>query len=229
MRFEGRQARFIFYASQFRPSKNVITLLRAYDYLLKRRYLGHKLVLTGNPSAAPEIAQFIRDHNLQNDILCLNRLSDRELAACYKLADLAVNPSLSEGGCPFTFTEALSVATPVVMARIGVALEVITEPELREIMFFDPYDWKDIADRIEWALINRGVLLERQLPAYERLSKRTWSNVVDEHISLFEEISTISGTRAAEVDHGCASWGNADYAARVHRRPKRDNRARSTQ
>jgi len=52
-------------------------------------------------------------------------LVEFRIAACYKLADLAVNPSLSEGGFPFTFTEALSVGTPVVMARIPVTEEII--------------------------------------------------------------------------------------------------------
>lgn len=182
--------RFIFYASQFRPNKNVISLLRAYEYLLKRRYIGYKLVLTGNPKDIPEVARFISDHNLQNDVLCLHGLSARELAACYRLADLAVNPSLSEGGCPFTLTEALSVGTPVVMAKIAVTEEVVTDPDMRDLMLFDPYDWKAIADKIEWALQNKELLLERQLPLYNKLAERTWQNVVDEHVAILDRISS---------------------------------------
>jgi glycosyltransferase involved in cell wall biosynthesis len=190
--FDSGDVQFVFYASQFRPNKNIILLLRAYEHLLKRRYIGHKLVLTGNPNNLPEIAQFITDHNLQSDVLCLHGLSAQELAACYRLADLAVNPSLSEGGCPFTLTEALSVGTPVVMARIPVTEEVVTDPELQDIMLFDPYDWKDIAARIEWALQNTDALLERQLQLYERLAQRSWRTVVDEHIAILDRISTPS-------------------------------------
>jgi len=190
--FGSGDIRFLFYASQFRPNKNILSLLRAYEYLLKRRYIGHKLVLTGNPNVLPEIAQFIREHNLQNDVLCLHGLSAQELAACYRLADLAVNPSLSEGGCPFTLTEALSVGTPVVMARIAVTEEVITDPDLQGVMLFDPYDWKDMAARIEWALQNRPALLDRQLKFYESHSQRTWRHVVDEHIAILDRISSPS-------------------------------------
>jgi glycosyltransferase involved in cell wall biosynthesis len=188
--YDSGDVRFLFYASQFRPNKNVLSLLRAYEYLLKRRYIGHKLVLTGNPRGLPEIAQFIREHNLQNDVLCLHGLTAQELAACYRLADLAVNPSLSEGGCPFTLTEALSVGTPVVMARIAVTEEVITDPDLQDAMLFDPYDWEDIAARIEWALQNREALLDRQLKFYEGHSRRTWRHVVDEHIAILNRISS---------------------------------------
>ncbi len=180
---------FIFYASQFRPNKNVITLLRAYEYLLRKKLIVHKLILTGNPEVLPAVKEFIKDHYLQNDVLFLHGLKIQELAACYKLADLAVNPSLSEGGCPFTFTEALSVDTPVVMARIPVTEEVLTDPELQEMTFFDPYDWRDMASRLEWAFSNREELLSVQRKTYAKLVQRNWADVVDEHLQLLENIS----------------------------------------
>lgn len=184
------QLRFIFYASQFRPNKNVITLLRAYDHLLKRRFIGHKLILTGNLWGLEDVQSFIETRNLQNDVLCLHGLSEQELAACYRLADLAVNPSLSEGGCPFTFTEALSVGTPAVMSRIPVTEEVINDPALQELTLFDPYDWKDMAKKIEWALTRRDLLIARQMPFYNKLAQRTWRNVVDEYVAVLEQISS---------------------------------------
>ncbi|MFT4121250.1 glycosyltransferase [Bradyrhizobium sp.] len=197
---------FIFYASQIRPNKNVLNLIRAYRYLLRTRYISHKLVLTGDPQAMPEIAEYVRQNNLWDDVLFLREISERELAACYRLADLAVNPSLSEGGCPFTFTEALSVGTPAVMARIAVTQEVVTDPELQDMMLFDPYDWMDIARRIEWGLANRQVLLEKQLPLYQELARRSWSDVVDDYIGLLDKIATSPAGSAigslGEVDAG---------------------------
>lgn len=185
---------FLFYASQFRPNKNVLTLLRAYEYLLRRRYLPHKLILTGNPMHLAEIRRYIVEHRLEHEVLCLPRLSVHELAACYKLASLAVNPSLSEGGCPFTFTEALSVGTPVVMARIPVTEEVLTDVRLQEATLFDPYDWQDCARRIEWGLAHREELLALQRATYQQLSQRTWTDVVNEHIEVLDRISGESRT-----------------------------------
>lgn len=187
--FANTDVKFMFYASQMRPNKNVLTLLRAYEHLLRERLIGHKLILTGKLSVLPEIKQFVKEHHLQNEVLFLHGLKIQELAALYHLADLAVNPSLSEGGCPFTFTEALSVGTPVVMARIPVTEEVLTEPELQSATFFDPYDWRDMAERIEWALQHRDELLAIQQPTYERLAQRTWQHVVQEHISILDRIA----------------------------------------
>lgn len=191
--FRSVDFKFLFYASQFRPNKNLLTLLKAYEYLLRQRYIKHKLILTGDPEKFPEVKKFIVEHALQNDVLCLYGLTIQQLSACYKLADLAVNPSLSEGGCPFTFTEALSVGTPVVMARIAVTEEVLTDEDLQAKTFFDPYDWRDMAHRIEWATEHREELLALQIPTYRHLSKRTWTDVVNDHINVLESISAVHG------------------------------------
>lgn len=188
--FQNADVRFLFYASQFRPNKNVLTLLRAYKELLRNRLVGHKLILTGLLSDMPEYGEYLVDEDLENDVLCLWDLNVSELAACYKLADLAVNPSLSEGGFPFTFSEALSVNTPVVMARIDVSEEVISDPAIQEVTFFDPYDWRDVADRICWALQNKTELLSAQTEIYEQLKARTWTDVVDDHVQVLRKIST---------------------------------------
>lgn len=193
--FSNLNVKFLFYASQLRPNKNVLLLLRAYEHLLRKRYLGHKLLLTGSPTAMPEIWRFVVENRLEGDVLFLHGLSISELAACYKLADIAVNPTLSEGGCPFTFTEALSVGTPVVMSRIPVAQEILSDEKLSRLTFFDPYSWKDCANRIEWAVHNRQELLEVQKVAYQALSGRTWSDVVREHVDVLEKIAVRAQSR----------------------------------
>jgi glycosyltransferase involved in cell wall biosynthesis len=191
--------RFLFYASQLRPNKNVITLLRAYEWLLRRQAISHKLILTGSPHEFPSIKEFIAEKGLENDVLFLYGLSERELAACYMLADLAVNPSLSEGGFPFTFAEAVSVGTPVVMASIPVTTEYLGSAPVAGSMLFDPYDWRALADRIEWAVANRQQLYRAQREFFdERVATRTWGDVVDDHIRALDRISRVQ--QRAEAD-----------------------------
>lgn len=182
--------RFLFYASQFRPNKNALTLLRAYEWLLRRQAISHKLILTGDPRETPSVKEFIAEKGIENDVLFLHRLSEGELAACYRLADLAVNPSLSEGGFPFTFAEAVSVGTPVVMARIPVTTEYLGSAPVAASMLFDPYDWRALADRIEWALANGEALYGAQRKFFdETVAKRTWAHVVDDHVRALDRIS----------------------------------------
>ena len=193
--FAGNDVRFLIYPTQFRPNKNIVELLRAYEWLLRRRFIGLKLILTGNPKVLPEIGHFIVTHQLETDVLFLHKLSLKELAACYRLADLAINPSLSEGGFPFTFSEALSVGTPIVMARIPATEEILVEPELAEATLFDGYQWRNIADKIEWALANREKLHALQKKFYDDvISKRTWSMVISEHIAILDRIASSSAS-----------------------------------
>jgi glycosyltransferase involved in cell wall biosynthesis len=181
---------FLFYASQIRPNKNVGTLLTAFHHLVRTRFVGHRLVMTGSPHVMPEIAALVSALGLQDEVLFLRGLSEPELAACYHLADLAVNPSLSEGGCPFTFTEAVSVDTPVVMARIPVTEEVIVDPLLQSRMLFDPYDWRDVAATIERGLADANELLALQKPLYHRLARRSWREVVGDHVAILEHLTS---------------------------------------
>jgi glycosyltransferase involved in cell wall biosynthesis len=191
--------RYLFYASQLRPNKNALTLLRAYEWLLRRQVISHKLILTGNPRETPSVNEFIAEKGVENDVLFLHGLSERELAACYRLADLAVNPSLSEGGFPFTFAEAVSVGTPVVMARIPVTTEYLGSAPVAASMLFDPYDWRALADRIEWALANREVLYRAQREYFDEIvARRTWAHVVDDHIRALDRISR--GAQRADAD-----------------------------
>jgi glycosyltransferase involved in cell wall biosynthesis len=110
-----------------------------------------------------------------------------------------VNPSLSEGGCPFTFTEALSVDTPVVLGRIPVTEEVLSDPDFQRVTFFDPYDWRDLARRIEWATEHRTELLEIQKKTYSAMAQRTWTDVVREHVAILDRISEDHSKFSSEV------------------------------
>jgi hypothetical protein len=190
--------KFLFYASQFRPNKNVQLLIEAYEHLLRKRYTHHKLILTGDPNRDPQVQNLVRARGLAQDVIFLHGLTTPELAACYRLADLAVNPSLSEGGCPFTFTEALSVNTPVVMARIPLTEEVLADTALQEMTLFDPYDYEDASRCIQWALDNREALLRAQQPAYIRLCERSWRDVVDDYVTILNRLS-ISSSSAGEL------------------------------
>ena len=174
---------FIFYASQIRPHKNILALVRAYEKLLRHHLVNVKLVLTGDllaPEAA-RVATYVWEKRLQFDVISLPRVPADVLAALFALTRLAVCPTLFEGGLPFTFSEALSVGTPVVMSRIPAVTEKIRDPELARLMLFDPFDADNMCERIRWGLENRDVLLARQQAVYRQLATRTWSDVASDY------------------------------------------------
>lgn len=174
-RFASPNLEFLFYPSQFRPNKNVLTLLRAFKWLRREKLLHYKLILTGDVRRDVPILAFLDKYDLHDDVLCMPRLTEKELAGAYFKAALAINPSLAEGGTPFTFSEALSVGTPVIMSDIPLTRETITDEPLYEMTTFNGMDWRALADKILWALENRNDLLTAQHGFYESvLKQRNW-------------------------------------------------------
>jgi glycosyltransferase involved in cell wall biosynthesis len=180
------EAPFVFYASQVRPHKNILTLIKAHELLLRRDLVDVKLVLTGDLFApeAQALADYVQRRRLQYDVISLPRVPARILSALFALARLAVCPTLFEGGLPFTFTEALAVGTPVIMSRIPVVEEKITDVALASMMLFDPYDERDLCERMHWALANRAKLLSMQRVLNARFATRTWDDVAADYLEV---------------------------------------------
>ena len=185
MDFDG--VHYIFYASQIRPHKNIISLLKAYEFLLRERNIDQKLFLTGkiDPKEYNSVTAYVFEHGLEHDVLSFPDVPAATLAALYRCADLVVNPSLYEGGFPFTFGEGMSVGTPSLMARARFDEETLIGAGLEEITF-DPYDWKDLAKKIEYWLPRREELYHKELAFYKEMEKRTPDVVAREYIKAFE-------------------------------------------
>lgn len=178
--------RYIFYASQIRPNKNMLNLVKAYEILLRKKFITHKLYVTANLKKETEVSEYIKKHRLEDDIISLYNVSAQTLAALYHCADLVVNPTLYEGGFPFTFGEGMSVGTPSIMSDIPQVREVLEPAGLEEIMF-NPYDCYAIADKIEWALSNLDDLYQKELALYKKMSQRTYSLVAEEYVNAFKK------------------------------------------
>lgn len=184
--YSFQDTRYIFYPSQARPHKNLLGLIRAYEELLRKRYIDVKLFLTCDLKRHKQAYEYVMNQGLQLDVICFCGVSAQQLAALYRCADLVVNPTLYEGGFPFTFGEGMSVGTPSIMSDIPQVRDVVESFGLSETMLFDPYDWRSIADKIEFGLRHKKELYQKELPLYRELEKRTVDVVAEEYIHAFE-------------------------------------------
>jgi glycosyltransferase involved in cell wall biosynthesis len=187
--FHLSSMKFIFYSSQVRPHKNILNLVKAYHILLRKRFVNIKLIITGDIKKDKNLHSYIYDNRLQYDVISFFGVSIEVLAALNYLAICAVNPSLFEGGFPFTFCEAYSVGTPSIMSRIPVVLEELQDEELNARMLFDPHSVNDMTDKIEWAIHNKAKLFQLQKPLYDKFASRSWKHVAKEYLNLFDEIA----------------------------------------
>jgi glycosyltransferase involved in cell wall biosynthesis len=118
---------------------------------------------------------FITEYRLDAWVLFATGVSNQVLASLYCWASLAVNPTLFEGGFPFTFTEAYSVGTPSLLSNIAMVREKIVDSSLRDRMIFDPLNPQDLANKILWGIDHRAELFDSQRMLYEAFP--TWEMV----------------------------------------------------
>lgn len=199
--FRMSDIRYLFFASQNRPHKNILNLIKAYEYLLREKYLNVKLFLTMNwninISENIKIKDYIYEKDLQYDVLAFHDVDVKGLAALYHEAELVVNPTLFEGGFPYTFGEGMSVGVPSVMSNIPQVREFTDRFDLEE-MLFDPYNYKDIARSIEYGLSHRDLLIRKERALFvwmmEEFSEERQCGMYQ---ALFEQIQSISSDSAA--------------------------------
>ncbi len=187
--FDLENMRYIFYSSQVRPHKNFLNLIKAYKKVLREKYVNVKLITTADLNHAPEIYDYILKHRLQNDVLSFYNVPSKVLAALNARAICAVNPTLFEGGFPFTFLEAYTVGTPSIMSNIPMTTEQISDEELQKTMLFDPFSVDDMVDKIEWGIRNSEKLFELQNKLYIQMKQRTWADAASDYIKVLDYVS----------------------------------------
>ncbi len=173
------KTKYILYASQHRSQKNILSLIFAISNLAGASSPPIRLVLTCNREPGSELDRIVREMKLEPWVLFTPQLSSEVLAAMYCCAQLSVNPTLSEGGFPFTFSEAYSVGTPSLLSNIEVVREYVREPHLRSKMLFDPMDRLDLSKKILWGTKNRDELLRLQKPLYDAMP--SWKDVAEKY------------------------------------------------
>jgi len=120
LRLAPPQAKILMYASNFRPVKNIPTVLHVFAEVRKR--LDAKLVMIGDGPEKAGAEQRARELGLQRDVLFLGNQDCME--ELLPLADVFLLPSSSES-FGLVALEAMSAGVPVVASNIGGLPEVI--------------------------------------------------------------------------------------------------------
>lgn len=133
-----RSKNYILTVSSHHPRKNFNNLTQAFK-LIEEQDLNLYVIGNFNKHFSGSIQYFEMD----NRIIFLENISDKELANYYKNARMFVYPSVYEGfGIPII--EAMSQCLQVCVSNIEVFKEVCGE----KAIYFDPYDINDIKAKI---------------------------------------------------------------------------------
>lgn len=172
----GIKPPFIFYVGNAHPHKNVEGLIKAFLNLRKKfRYL--QLVLSGYDHYFWER---IKKEYKHNDVIYTGYVTDEELVALYKSAQLLVMPSFEEGfGIPLL--EAMACSCPVVSSNAGSLPEIGADAAI----YFDPHNIEDITQRITQVLNSdklRRELIEKGSKRYKHFS---WQKLATQTLEAY--------------------------------------------
>jgi glycosyltransferase involved in cell wall biosynthesis len=153
--------------------KNLLLALRALEALP-----GVPLVAVGRPTPyAEELYAFARAHGLEGRVRLLSGVSTADLAAMYRLATIALYPSIFEGfGIPIV--EALFSGTPVVTTRGG----CFAEAGGAGSAYVDPHDPEELREVLAGLLADEGrraAMREAGLRHVERFSEEAIAAALD--------------------------------------------------
>jgi glycosyltransferase involved in cell wall biosynthesis len=182
--FPFENVTYVVVSTQDRPTKNIALIVTAIARLIRRHFIGCKILMTTplSPDANwTDLPQTVSGLGLDLDVLSMPTLPREVHAALYHCAALAVHASFLEGIVgTLPFFEAVSVGTPCLMADGPHVRELLRHFALENTVF-DPFDADGLANLISQSLSQRDSLLASQFDVYSAMSRRGWPEAAAEY------------------------------------------------
>ncbi|PWT96258.1 MAG: hypothetical protein C5B55_00215 [Blastocatellia bacterium] len=161
---------FILFVGTVEPRKNLITLVRAFDELMRETDLRPQLVIAGQKGwLTDELYSYVEQSALKDRVLFTGYISDDDLRALYSSCRAAVYPSLYEGfGLPPL--EAMACGAPVITSRIP----VIMETSEGAATLINPTNVSELTRALIELLTNEAKRRELRGLGLRRASEYTW-------------------------------------------------------
>lgn len=179
----GLDDEFILYVGTIEPRKNLITLVKAFEDVLRTTTLRPQLVIAGKQGwLTDELFTYIDKANLGDRLRLTGYLGDDDLRALYSACRVMVYPALYEGaGLPTL--EAMACGAPVVTTNTPAIAEMVGD----NARLFAPSDSHALAQHL--------VALLTTAPARESLSRAglkhaaryTWERAARETLAVYRQ------------------------------------------
>lgn len=165
------------------PHKNIAMLLKAYSLIDKFEFK-IKLVLVGNVGwMCTEIFQLLHNLNLTNSVIMTGYVSQENLECLYKNSKALIFASLYEGfGLPLL--EAMVRGIPVIASNIPVFKEIGDD----SVVYFDPFDENDMAEKILNVLSDDALKKAMVEKGLERVKLFSWEKCAEETMKVYESV-----------------------------------------
>ncbi|MGH9802588.1 MAG: glycosyltransferase family 4 protein, partial [Blastocatellia bacterium] len=175
---------YLLYVGTIEPRKNLLTLIRAYDELLRTTDHHPQLALCGGKGwLYEEVFKLIAELKLTDQVRFTGYVADEDLPALYSAAEAFVYPSLYEGfGLPPL--EAMACGTPAITSNVSSLPEVVGQAGL----IHDPNDWQALAAHIARLLGDKAAREHFKQAGIEQAARFSWDRAARETQSVYDEV-----------------------------------------
>ena len=173
---------YLLYVSILDVYKSQVEVVEAYALIKKMRPQTPKLIFIG-PEYAPygkKVRASISKLELTNDVILMKAIPNADLPALYQNATLNIYASQTEN-CPFILLEALASGTPLLVSTS----QPMPEFSGDAVMYFNPNDPKDLAQKLQILLDDPGLrnelakkaLIQSHKFNWEESAQKTWQAI----------------------------------------------------
>jgi len=175
---------YLLYVGTIEPRKNLLTLIRAYDELLRATPHRPQLVLCGGRGwLCDEVFKLVEDLKLQDQVRFTGYVEDTDLPALYSAAEAFIYPSLYEGfGLPPL--EAMACGAPVITSNVSSLPEVVGAAGLMH----DPNDHRALAQKIAELLGDETAREHFKREGLKQAARFSWERAARETQSVYDEV-----------------------------------------
>ena len=173
---------FVLFVGTIEPRKNLLTLARAFDEILRTTPLRPQLVIAGMEGwLTNDFFSFIKGTGLSDHVCFTGYLHDQDLRALYSSCSVFVYPSLYEGfGLPPL--EAMACGAPVISSRIPAIVETVGQAAC----LIEPANCSELAGAIVRLLEDERARKELSVSGLERVKDFSWERTARATLEVYE-------------------------------------------
>lgn len=177
--------RLALYAGRADPYKNLISLVKAAEFINRKGVLHCTVVVAGAEDPRyPEVARYLRGAGIIRDVIFAGSLGEKTLIPLYNAADVLVLPSLYEGfGLPPL--EAMACGTPVIVSNRTSLPEVVGDAGI----LVEPTDTGALAGAMERVFTDPDLRERMVRMGLERARLFPWRKTAEETLAVYRELN----------------------------------------
>ena len=190
----GVEDDFILFVGTVEPRKNLITLVRAFDELMRTTDLRPQLVVAGQKGwLTDDLYAHVEQSEIKNRILFTGYISDEDLASLYSSCTVSVYPSLYEGfGLPPL--EAMACGAPVITSRIPVIMETASGAA----RLVEPTNLEELTAALVELLTDPKARDHYASVGQQRAAEFTWERTAEQTLQVYRRVcAEAAGRRVA--------------------------------